>query len=97
MSAGGEAEATNDEPFLRRRTRRSTATVKPNHAKAAPKTKNTAGIDSMIEFRPGTARRPYPFLWCQPFSQTKSPFFCRLTPNASLFRLAVRRRAYIIS
>lgn len=80
MSAGGEAEATNDEPFLRRRTRRSTATVKPNHAKAAPITKNTAGIDSMIEFRPGTARRPYPFLFCQPFFPNKFPILLSADP-----------------
>ncbi len=58
-SAGGEAEATSDDPFRRRRNRWSTNTVKPIQTKAAPKIRITAGIVSMTEFRPGTVRMPY--------------------------------------
>jgi hypothetical protein len=61
VPAGGEAEATSDDPFLRRRSRRSTTTVKPSQAKATPIIRITAGIVAMAEFKPGTARMPYSF------------------------------------
>jgi hypothetical protein len=50
-SAGGGAEATSDEPRLRRRSRRSTNTVKPSQAKATPKMSSTAGSVSMAKSR----------------------------------------------
>jgi hypothetical protein len=61
VSAGGGAEATSDDPRRRRRNRRSTNTVKPIQAKAAPKIRSTAGIVSMPEYRRGTAAWPYLF------------------------------------
>ncbi|MET4147183.1 hypothetical protein ABIB45_004123 [Arthrobacter sp. UYCo732] len=51
MGAGVGAEAVTDDPFLRRRSLRSTNSVKPIHAKAPAKTSITAGIVSMIQFR----------------------------------------------
>jgi hypothetical protein len=52
------AEATTDDPFLRRRSFRSANTVKPIHPKAPAKTSITAGIVSMIQFRCGQDKCP---------------------------------------
>jgi hypothetical protein len=59
--SGGAAEATNEEPCLRRRNRRSTNTVNPSQAKAAPKIRITAGIVSMLQCRCGSERTAYSF------------------------------------
>jgi hypothetical protein len=52
------AEATTDDPFLRRRSFRSANTVKPIHPKAPAKTSITAGIVSMIQFGCGQDKCP---------------------------------------
>lgn len=59
--AGGEAEATSDDPLLRRRNLRSKNTARPSQAKATPKMSITAGIVSMAKFRRKSARLGYSF------------------------------------
>lgn len=60
-SAGGEAEATTEDPLLRRRNLRSTNTVKPTQAKATPIMRITAGIVSMAKFRRESVSTGYSF------------------------------------
>jgi hypothetical protein len=62
-SADSGAEATTEDPLLRRRNRRSTNTVSPSQAIATPKISSTAGMVSMIKCRSGAAGTAYPFSW----------------------------------